>query len=91
MYLDERFVICNFTDDRHRYAGIGSRNTPENIQAIMTKLATKLESLGWVLRSGGADGADSAFELGVLSHQNKEIYTANTEMKDFALNSVKQK
>ena len=89
-YLDERFVICNFTDDRPRYAGIGSRNTPENIQAIMTKLATKLESLGWVLRSGGADGADSAFELGVLSHQNKEIYTANTEMKDFALNSVKQ-
>ena len=44
-YLDERFVIFNFTDDRPRYAGIGSRNTPENIQAIMTKLATKLESL----------------------------------------------
>lgn len=89
-YLDERFIVCNFTDDRPRYAGIGSRNTPENIQAIMTKLATKLESLGWVLRSGGAIGADSAFELGLLSQGNKEIYYASTEMKDFALDSVKQ-
>ena len=89
-YLDERFIVCNFTDDRPRYAGIGSRNTPENIQAIMTKLATKLESLGWVLRSGGAIGADSAFELGLLNQRNKEIYYASTEMKDFALDSVKQ-
>lgn len=89
-YLDERFIVCNFTDDRPRYAGIGSRNTPENIQAIMTKLATKLESLGWVLRSGGAIGADSAFELGLLNQGNKEIYYASTEMKDFALNSVKE-
>ena len=88
-YLDKRFIVCNFTDDRPRYAGIGSRRTPENIQAIMTKLATKLESLGWVLRSGGAIGADSAFELG-LKQGNKEIYYASTEMKDFALDSVKQ-
>ena len=78
-YLDERFIVCNFTDDRPRYAGIGSRNTPENIQAIMTKLATKLESLGLVLRSEGGVGANSAFELGLLSQGNKEIY-ATTDM-----------
>ena len=79
-YLDERFIVCNFTDDRPRYAGIGSRNTPENIQDIITKLATKLESLGLVLRSGGDVGAESAFELGVLRRGNKEIYHATTDM-----------
>lgn len=89
-YLDERFIVCNFTDDRPRYAGIGSRSTPENIQAIMTKLATKLESLGWILRSGGAVGADLAFENGVTNSAMKEIFYATHEMKDFALDSVKQ-
>ena len=43
------------------YAGIGSRQTPIEILNIMTKLAVVLESEGWTLRSGGADGADNAF------------------------------
>jgi hypothetical protein len=46
------------------YAGIGSRNTPEEVMDAMTKLAEDLKSIGWVLRSGGADGADTAFEKG---------------------------
>ncbi len=57
------------------YAGIGARNTPRNIQDIMTRLATKLEKDGWILRSGAAEGADSAFERGVINPQaNAEIY-----------------
>ena len=31
----------------------------------MSILAVKLAALGWTLRSGGAEGADRAFELGV--------------------------
>ena len=53
------------------YTGIGSRSTPEDILQIMTQLATKLANDGWTLRSGGANGADTAFELGAT---HKEIY-----------------
>lgn len=58
------------------YAGIGSRETPLEIKEIMTKIAIKLELLGYILRSGGAIGADSAFESGVLNDVNKEIFKA---------------
>jgi hypothetical protein len=53
------------------YTGIGSRETPATILATMTALALKLEHDGWILRSGAAPGADSAFEEGV---QAKDIY-----------------
>jgi hypothetical protein len=56
------------------YAGIGSRETPESVQFIMTTVASMMEAKGWVLRSGGADGADSAFEKGVLDRFNMEVY-----------------
>lgn len=54
------------------YTGIGSRQTPRNILDLMTKTAKLLASNGWTLRSGGAEGADSAFEAG--AGENKEIY-----------------
>lgn len=49
---------------KRAYAGIGSRETPTVICGLMTDLARKLRDAGWVLRSGGADGADRAFEAG---------------------------
>ena len=45
------------------YAGIGSRKTPDDILEMMTKIAEGL-SRNYVLRSGGASGADTAFEKG---------------------------
>lgn len=56
------------------YAGIGSRETPLDIQLIMTILAKHLEASGFILRSGGAPGADDAFEAGVQSDDMKEIF-----------------
>lgn len=57
------------------YAGIGSRTTPEDILKIMRLLGGKLATLGFILRSGGADGADKAFEEGCDAHSgNKEIF-----------------
>jgi type II secretory pathway component PulJ len=47
------------------YAGIGSRETPKSIQRIMVQIADDLEQAGYILQSGGADGADSAFEGGL--------------------------
>lgn len=57
------------------YAGIGSRETPKDILETMSALGAKLADAGWVLRSGGADGADKAFEHGCdLFEGAKEIY-----------------
>lgn len=46
------------------YAGIGSRSTPPDVLALMTRVAQLLAAQGWTLRSGGAEGADTAFERG---------------------------
>lgn len=53
------------------YAGIGSRETPQAIGSKMMAIASRLEVLGYTLRSGGASGADQAFSAGCT---NKEIY-----------------
>ena len=47
-----------------RYAGIGSRNTPEKILVLMEEAGRLLASLNFELQSGAAHGADRAFELG---------------------------
>lgn len=52
------------------YTGIGSRETPQDIMDIMTLLAQKLDQKGWILRSGGAPGADSAFQKSVSRYDN---------------------
>jgi|ERR1700723_3173828 len=44
------------------YSGIGSRQRPEDVLERMGEISWLLGSLGYTLRSGGADGADSAFE-----------------------------
>lgn len=56
------------------YTGIGSRQTPAHVQAVMSALAERL-SATYVLRSGAADGADAAFETGaVKAAGDREIY-----------------
>ena len=47
------------------YTGVGSRETPSEVLQVMTDLAYALASEDWVMRSGGADGADTAFLDGV--------------------------
>ena len=57
------------------YAGIGSRKTPKEYLKVMQNIAIYLANKKYVLRSGHADGADIAFELGCDSVKgNKEIY-----------------
>ena len=57
------------------YTGIGSRKTPQPILELMTHAAAKLARSGWMLRSGGAAGADSAFERGCLLTSGRlELY-----------------
>lgn len=55
--------------------GIGSRSTPLEIQATMREIASYFRQLNIILRSGGAEGADKAFEQGVDDELGqKEIY-----------------
>lgn len=57
------------------YAGIGSRETPPRVLEQMTEIAKQLARLNWTLRSGHADGADLAFELGSdLASGKKQIF-----------------
>ena len=46
------------------YSGVGARKTPAAVQSQMRRIAENLRDQGFVLRSGGADGADRAFEAG---------------------------
>lgn len=62
-----RKVVC--------YAGIGSRDTPVDVLAKMEGIARDLYVMGYTLRSGGAAGADSAFERG--AGDMKEIFRAS--------------
>lgn len=57
------------------YAGIGSRKTPAQVLDYMRRVASRFADLGFLLRSGAADGADSAFEEGCDSRVGiKEIW-----------------
>jgi hypothetical protein len=57
------------------YAGIGSRETPKDMLLKFEHAAMIFAKKGFVLRSGGAKGADSAFEIGCDSVRGqKEIF-----------------
>ena len=62
---------------RH-YAGIGSRETPLKVLKQMEKIATFLAERGFILRSGGAKGADTSFERGCDHARGiKQIWRVN--------------
>lgn len=57
------------------FTGVGSRETPPDILDLMKDIAIYLSFNNWVLRSGGAPGADTAFEEGVDCIQGpKQIF-----------------
>lgn len=53
------------------YAGIGSRETPTELKDTIKTIVEYLDKKGYILRSGGAPGADSFFEEHT---ENKEIF-----------------
>ncbi len=57
------------------YAGIGSRETPLEILNVFDDLGYFFAEKGFILRSGGAIGADQSFEKGCdRKNGKKEIY-----------------
>jgi len=68
---------------KNAYAGIGARKTPQHILEEMSGVAFGLAVLGWTLRSGGAIGADTAFEHGCDDASGKkEIFYAKDATKE---------
>jgi hypothetical protein len=47
------------------YTGVGSRETPPEMMAILSDYAEALARADHTGRSGGADGADTAIEIGI--------------------------
>lgn len=61
------------------YAGVGSRETPEDVLQLMQELSLELYSKGYALSSGDATGADRAFWKGATKspyyrHLGARIY-----------------
>lgn len=54
------------------YTGVGSRQTPPKILCFMQALGVYLGNKGYTLRTGGAQGADNAFEFGAR-HIGSEV------------------
>lgn len=50
------------------YTGVGARATPKDILKLIEGIAFKLAQKGYILRSGAAGGADTAFELGAKAY-----------------------
>ena len=50
------------------YTGVGSRQTPKEILEMMSEVGEKLADKGFILRTGAAQGADQAFEVGWVRH-----------------------
>lgn len=68
-------ALGQLTLQRKEYAGIGSRETPPKVIRLMRMIGNILAQKGLVLRSGGADGADAAFEVGCDEKEGrKEIF-----------------
>lgn len=62
------------------YTGIGSRKTPQDVLDEMRTIAFILQENGYWLRSGGAPGADTAFEEG--AGDQKEIFLPWNKFND---------
>ena len=62
-------------DNLKFYTGVGSRNTPKDVMDEMYLIGVYLSEKGYILRSGNARGADSAFQMGCDSvNGDSEIY-----------------
>ena len=58
-----------------KYAGIGSRETPQDVLEWMENVAAVFAHEGFTLSTGGADGADTAFQKGCEKVDgNLELY-----------------
>lgn len=83
------------TDRKYRqviYAGIGSRDTPPDVLKIMENFGYRSVDNNRRLRSGGARGADQAFERGhdraVLERQQSRALRGLPELEPLCMKEI---
>ena len=54
------------------YTGVGSRETPEDVQLLQKRMGAMFFEKGWILRSGGAGGSDESYQFGVMGARGIE-------------------
>jgi len=64
------------------YTGIGSRETPPETCSLIRKIAVYLLSENYILRSGGADGADISFSS-KIPEDKKQIFLPWNGFNDY--------
>lgn len=65
------------------YAGVGSRETPQEYMELLFEIAYQMAPT-WTLRSGAADGADTAFYQGAMNAKGPvEIFLPWEGFNDF--------
>lgn len=52
------------------FTGIGSRSITPQEQDVIIEISETLADVGFILRSGKADGADAAFQIGYQQYKN---------------------
>lgn len=62
------------------YTAVGSRETPPDILLLMKRIGYRMAQLGYVGRSGGADGADSAFYEGYVAAKQRGLNRGSFEV-----------
>lgn len=74
------------------YAGVGSRNIPEAVFGELYDYGKALAKRGFTLRSGSADGSDTAFERGARDGGGRmEIFRAEDAVGDAAAMALVEK
>jgi hypothetical protein len=78
IYCFCRFIACRISGvEMIKYAGIGSRKTPTPICLVMERIGYEL-ARSCILRSGRAQGADIAFEVGARKRGGiADLFTAD--------------
>lgn len=61
------------SNDKQHYTGIGARDLPGEVAAMIGKIAAYMARRGYVLRSGGAEGSSAAFEKGCDGAGGKKV------------------
>lgn len=59
-------TLMDINRHRPKFAGVGSRKTPDDVLEIMRRLSHCLYDKGWMGQSGDADKADTAFHEGAM-------------------------
>lgn len=75
-----------------KYAGIGARDTPSDVLQWMSQIGAYLGRRDYLLRSGGAHGADSAFFRGCESVKGaREIFLPWNNYNDLGIQLQREK